>query len=63
MKLISEHLGEIIVVLAGVALLISAVVFFKADISEFFDNIVATLTEKGQSMLDSIETPKAELGA
>lgn len=58
MKLISEHLGEIIVVLAGVALLISAVVFFKADISAFFDNIVGTLTTKGQSMLDSIATPQ-----
>ena len=60
MKLISEHLGEIIVALAGVALLISAIVFFQADISEFFSNIVSTLTEKGQSMLDSIATPVAE---
>ena len=58
MKLISEHLGEIIVVLAGVALLISAVVFFKADISAFFEGIVSTLTTKGQSMLDSIATPE-----
>lgn len=59
MKLIAEHLGEIIVAIAGVALLISAIVFFQADISEFFENIVSTLTDKGQSMLDSIATPKA----
>lgn len=60
MKLISEHLGEIIVAIAGIALLISAIVFFQADISEFFSNIVDTLTDKGQSMLDSIATPKAQ---
>lgn len=59
MKLISEHLGEIIVAIAGVALLISCVVFFKEDISDFFENIVSTLTEKGNSMLDSIEVPEA----
>ena len=59
MKLISEHLGEIIVVLAGVALLISCVVFFQADITEFFENIVSTLTDKGEEMLSSITLPKA----
>lgn len=60
MKLISEHLGEIIVAIAGVALLISCVVLFKGNISDFFENIVTTLTDKGQSMLDSIEVPTAE---
>ena len=59
MKLISEHLGEIIVAIAGVALLISCVVFFKGNITDFFENIVTTLTNKGQSMLDSIEVPEA----
>lgn len=60
MKLIAEHLGEIIVAIAGIALLISAVVFFQADISEFFEKIVSTLTDKGQSMLDSIGVPQAQ---
>ena len=59
MKLIAEHLGEIIVAIAGIALLISAVVFYKGEITDFFTNIVDTLTEKGQSMLDSISTPVA----
>lgn len=63
MKLISEHLGEIIVALAGVALLVSVVVFFQAPISEFFSNIIETLTSKGESMLDSIEIPEAAANA
>ena len=55
MKLISEHLGEIIVALAGVALLIAACVVFKAEIGEFFSNIVEKLTGIGDNVLDGID--------
>ena len=60
MKLISEHLGEIIVAIAGVALLVSCVVFFQEEITGFFSNIVSTLTTKGNDMLNSINVPAAK---
>lgn len=56
MKLISEHLGEIIVALAGVALLITAIVFFKADIGDFFANIIEKLTGIGDKVLNNLDT-------
>ena len=55
MKLISEHLGEIIVALAGVALLVTAIVFFKADIGNFFENIVSKLTGIGDKVLNNLD--------
>ena len=55
MKLIAEHLGEIIVALAGVALLIAACVVFKAEIGEFFDSIVEKLTGVGDNVLNGID--------
>lgn len=55
MKLISEHLGEIIVALAGVALLISAIVLFKAPLGEFFTSIVTKLTGVGNKVLEGID--------
>ena len=55
MKLISEHLGEIIVALAGVALLITAIVFFKAELGEFFSNIVSKLTGIGDKVLNNLD--------
>lgn len=54
MKLISEHLGEIIVALAGVALLIAAITLFKAPIGDFFESIISKLTSIGSEVLDSI---------
>lgn len=54
MKLISEHLGEIIVALAGVALLVAACVVFKAEIGGFFSGIVSKLTGIGNNVLDGI---------
>ena len=57
MKLIAEHLGEIIVALAGVALLVLACTVFKAPISDFFEGIVEKLTASGNSVLDSIAAP------
>lgn len=56
MKLISEHLGEIIVALAGVALLITAIVFFKAEIGEFFSSIVEKLTGIGNKVLNNLDS-------
>lgn len=55
MKLIAEHLGEIIVALAGVALLIAACVVFKAEIGEFFNSIVEKLTGVGGNVLNGID--------
>lgn len=56
MKKISEHLGEIIVTLASIALIISIVTVFSAPISSFFSNIVDKETTIAQGMLDSINT-------
>lgn len=62
MKLISEHLGEIIVALAGVALLIAAIALFKAPIGDFFENITTKLTNIGDEILSGIsyKAPVAE---
>lgn len=59
MKLISEHLGEIIVALAGVALLISAITLFDAELSTFFSNIITKLTTLGEGIVSdlSVTTP------
>ena len=59
MKLISEHLGEIIVALAGVALLISAITLFDAELSTFFTGIITKLTELGNGIVSdlSVTTP------
>lgn len=55
MKLISEHLGEIIVALAGVALLVMAVTLFRTDISDFFNAITTKLTSIGNNVLDVMD--------
>ena len=57
MKKISEHLGQIIIALAGVALLIAAVVVFRAPIGEFFNNIVFKETAVGNQLLDGVNNP------
>lgn len=51
MKKISEHLGEIIVALAGVALLIAAITLFKAPIGDFYSNIVKSELDVGNKVL------------
>lgn len=43
MKKVSEHLGQIIVAMAGVLLFISLVVGFRAPIGDFFGDIISTL--------------------
>lgn len=55
MKLISEHLGEIIVALAGVALLVAAVILFKTDIADFFESIVDSITGIGEDILNNLD--------
>lgn len=55
MKLISEHLGEIIVALAGVALLVTAVVLFKGNLADFFEGIIETLTGIGDKILNNMD--------
>ena len=57
MKKISEHLGQIIIALAGVALLIAACVVFKAPIGDFFNNIVSKETTVGEQLLVGVENP------
>ena len=56
MKLISEHLGEIIVALVGVALLIGAIIIFKPQLEEFFTNIVEKLTAVGDNVLEQFDS-------
>ena len=55
MKKISEHLGTIVVALAAVALLITAITFFKAPISGFFESIIEKEVAVGEKMLDGLE--------
>lgn len=66
MKLISEHLGEIIVALCGVAILIGAVTFFKPQLADFFSGIIEKLTALGDDVLDEFDSidlvPEAPAG-
>ena len=55
MKKISEHLGEIIVALACVALLISAVTVFAAPVGDFFGSIVTKEVALGNEVMAGIE--------
>ena len=54
MKLISEHLGEIIVALVGIAVLVAAVTFFKADLGTFFKATVDALTSNAKAVVSAI---------
>lgn len=54
MKKITEHLGELIVALAGVCLLISIIVLFKAPIGNFFDAIFDTEVSAGNKVVGGI---------
>ena len=60
MKKISEHLGEIVVALAGIALVITAITLFKAPVGDFFSGIVKTETDAGYEMLDGISPLTAD---
>lgn len=55
MKKVSQHLGEIIVALAAVALLVLAVTAFRGDISNFFDSIISKEQAIGDKVLGSME--------
>ena len=54
MKLVAEHLGEIILAVAGVALLVGVILCFGDVIGNFFMEIVEKLT--------SVATDSAEGG-
>lgn len=43
MKLVAEHLGEIILAIAGIALLVGVILAFEPVIGQFFENIVEQL--------------------
>ena len=55
MKKISEHLGQIIIALVGVALLIAACVVFRAPIGDFFNSIIGKETTVGGQLISSME--------
>lgn len=55
MKKISNHLGEIIIAVACVALLISSITVFSAPISSFYNSIVEKETAVGNEVLSGIE--------
>lgn len=44
MKLVAEHLGEIILAVAGVALVVGVVVAFADPIGSFFEEIIGKLS-------------------
>lgn len=54
MKKITEHLGALIAALAGVCLLISIIVLFKAPIGNFFDAIFHTEVSAGNKVVGGI---------
>ena len=43
MKLVAEHLGEIILAIAGVALVVGVILAFESTIGEFFSSILSKL--------------------
>ncbi len=49
MKLVTEHLGEIILAIAGVALIVGLILTFKGPISTFFNDIFGKLTQVGNN--------------
>lgn len=60
MKKISEHLGQIIVSLACVALVISAITCFNAPISAFFNSIVDKEITDGNKFAENIDNIEFE---
>ena len=44
MKLVAEHLGEIILAVAGVALVVGVILCFSDPIGDFFKDIIDQLT-------------------
>ena len=44
MKLVAEHLGEIILAVAGVALIVGVVLCFGDTIGDFFSEIIGKLS-------------------
>jgi len=55
MKKISEHLGEIIVAVACIALFISTITLYRAPIGDFFAGISGNLGSVGSSVLKAFE--------
>lgn len=62
MKKIAEHLGEIIIGLAGVALLISAVTLFSAPVGDFFNGIVEKEVALGSQIMEGIGNIDTSVG-
>ena len=48
MKLVTEHLGEIILAIAGVALIVGLILAFRQPIGDFFSDIIGKLTDVGE---------------
>ena len=49
MKLVTEHLGEIILAIAGVALIVGLILAFRQPIGDFFADVIDNLTNMGGS--------------
>ena len=49
MKLVAEHLGEIILAVAGVALVVGVILCFGDVVGDFFASIIGKLSEVGTS--------------
>ena len=47
MKLVAEHLGEIILAVAGVALVVGVILTFGDEVTQFFTDIIGKLTQVG----------------
>lgn len=54
MKKISEHLGELIIALAGIMLIIGVIGYFHAPIGNFFASIVTKEVSLGNTLIDGM---------
>lgn len=55
MKKISEHLGQILIALAGVALIIAVCVFSRDPVYGFYEGIISRETSLGQNVFDALD--------
>ena len=55
MKKISEHLGELIIALAGIILIIGIIGYFHAPIGNFFASIVTKEVSLGTTLIDGMQ--------
>ena len=54
MKLITEHAGDILTVIVGIALLIGIIWLLKEPISGYFTSMVESLKTLGNNVINSV---------